>query len=229
MRVSVILPTMGRAEQALRCIERMRATAGHPFELVVVVEVDETGYRYLRERLSQDDIVLFRAEHKGPVYGWNEGAAAASGGALMLAGDDLEPEDGWLTTALSHFSDTVGFVGLNDGYWDGEQHFATHFLATRDHLMRVQGGCLAIPVYKHYSFDVEMTFRARAAGEYAWARDAVVRHDHPYWGTRQWDDTYLRGKPWAALDKKLFYRRQTAGWPTDYEPILVQDEENQSV
>ena len=63
MRVSVILPTMGRAEQALRCIERMRATAGHPFELVVVVEVDETGYRSLRARLSEDDIVLFRAAH----------------------------------------------------------------------------------------------------------------------------------------------------------------------
>lgn len=218
--VSVIMPTMGRAEQALRCIYHLHETAGHPFELVVVVEADPDGWNYLAGKPGID-ILSYREEHRGPVAGWNEGAQLASGDVLALVADDLAAGEDWLAIALGYLGNGVGFVGFNDGHRHAvKEKNATHFLATRDHLRRVQNGVMAIPVYRHYGFDNEMTERAMAAGEFVWAEDALLRHDHPQWGSREWDETYQAGKPWRERDRELFFKRKDTGFPDDFEPIL---------
>lgn len=222
MRTSVIMPTMGRPMQAVRCIERLvETTAGHDVEVIVVVEVDEAGANTIRQ--FSGATVHFRAEHRGPVYGWNEGALLATGDALFLGADDLQWGDGWLDAMLEAMHSrepAFGFVGANDGHRDAEKEMATHYLATREHLARVQNGCFALPVYKHYGFDWEMSIRAREAGDFVWARAAMVTHMHPQWKTAEWDETYTKAWPHRKIDTALFYERQAAGWPDNFKPIL---------
>jgi glycosyltransferase involved in cell wall biosynthesis len=222
MKVSVIMPTMGRPTQAYQVVRRLQETCqGQDVEIIAVVECDPETSEMLGA--ISGPRVISRAEHRGAIYGWNEGAQRATGDVLVLAADDLEWPDGWLARALNYLV-RADFVGFNDGHRDGDSEGATHFMATRRHLIEVQGGVLAIPVYGHYGFDYEMTRRAQRAGRYVWARDLPIPHRHPQWRTALWDATYQASLQWRVADRELFYRREAAGFPNDYESVLSTDE-----
>lgn len=219
MKVSVLLPTMGRPAQAVRCVNRLFETVrGLDVECVCVVECDPRSADRLRKETRAR--VIERSEHRGPVYGWNEAAAAATGDVFVLAGDDLDWQDGWLHRALSHLTPQCDFVGLNDGHRDGNVEMATHFLVTRQHCIEVQGGVMACPHYHHYALDDEATDKARRAERYVWAQDALVPHKHWQWQTAQDDATYQKAREWKQRDGEMYRMRKVAGFPHDWEPLF---------
>jgi glycosyltransferase involved in cell wall biosynthesis len=222
MKVSAILPTMGRPAQALACIRRMFETA-ESCDLECIAVVEHAGDLPAEAAEMPNVTVVVSSLHRGPVSAWNEGLIMADGDAFVTAGDDLWWHDGWLVAALAHMTDTLDFVGLNDGHYPPQAPWApwaTHFLATRRHLIEVQNGVLAIPVYRSWCTDMEMCRRAQRAGRYVMALDAVAEHRHPDFGTASMDDTYRAGYPWHQQDIALYNRRTLAGFPDDFNPVL---------
>lgn len=227
MLVSIILPSTGRHKQLVACIEQMFATCqGLDVELVCVIENDLISKRKaeaLAKRLPVT--VIYRQEHKGPVYGWNQGAAAAHGDAFVLAGDDLWAHEGWLEEALNRLElrGGAGLVGFNDLHktLDPNTDWWDHFLVTRDYCIEGWGGVFCVPHYKHYCLDIEAGRRARRDGMAIYAPKAVLEHRHFSFGAAPRDATYNLGIGAHITDWQTMELRQTMRWPTDYEGFLT--------
>lgn len=222
MKIAVILPTMNRPNQAVRCIQELyRSVNGHEesVECLAVVEQDLTSAeRIMHETPAR---VLFRHEHKGAVYGWNEGARRSSwADAFILAADDISwPEEGWIPHLISLVKPGVtDFIGFNDGHRDGWTDSTAHFLATRQHCQEVQGGVFLCPHYLHYGCDNEAADKARGSGRFHWAEDILLDHMHPQWGTAEPDPTYGKTRAWAKKhDGEIYNRRKDQNFPVDWE------------
>lgn len=65
------------------------------------------------------------------------------------------------------------------------------------------------PGYAHWFVDDELVGTAKHRGAWAFCRDAVIEHHHPYWhpGEVAWDSTYALGEAHAAEDAELFKSR----------------------
>lgn len=218
--VSVILPSRGRPEQAARCVERARATArGYDLEVIGIADADPATAAALAGVADQ---MLALPERVGPIAGWNLGAAAASGAVLVLGADDLWWFHGWIGEMLermNEFPGGDGMVGFNDLAQNGNE-LATHFAVSRQFAIEHFGGVLVCPHYQHYCVDNEATARGQRAGRYVWAQNAVTEHRHPVWRKARMDATYAERQPLLQADFELFQRRQAAGFPDDFEPVL---------
>jgi GT2 family glycosyltransferase len=73
MRISVVVPTRGRAEALTRCVAALE-TQTVPVEILVVED----------------------AEGRGPAWARNEGVRRARGEVICFTDDDCEPETGWV-------------------------------------------------------------------------------------------------------------------------------------
>lgn len=217
MSVCVVMPTMGRTEQARACVARICDTA--PQAAVVVVTRDN---REVFESTGLPGQVRYcdAADELTAVQKWNYGLKCALGfDAYVLGADDLWPQDGWLDAALEAASLGFGFVGLNDCHTDGAQ-LATHFLVTRDFIASHLGGVLCVPHYRAWYLDVEATARAKRAHQFAYAVNARVDHRHVHWGKAEMDETYRRGYAVHRYDMLIHAARERAGYPNDYVPII---------
>lgn len=137
---------------------------------------------------------------------------------MVLGADDLYWNDGWLEEALAVLpEDGYGFVGLNNGKHTDPDHYAEHYLVSRDYAADHWGGVLACPHYHHYGLDPEASALARRDGVFYWAWKAIVEHRHYKYGFKAKDETYRLGDPFRQIDKDLYTQRKAAGFPIDYE------------
>ena len=218
MTTSVLLATTGRPEMALRCVEGIRETA--VVEIVASVDADPKTARLLAPLV---DTLCVCPDYRGCSRAWNDALREATGENLVLAGDDLIWDEGWLENALAHLSelpDGWGVVGFNDGHTNGED-YSTHYLVSRRFITEVLGGVIAWECYRHSFNDVEMTERAKAAGRYVWAEDAHVHHDHWLFGDRPQDATDQKNLGGHPQSERIFKQRQAAGFPNDYEAAIT--------
>lgn len=217
LKVSIVIPTHGRAEQAVKCINQLFETVkGH--EVEVIVCSDDT--------MIEDDRIKMVVTEGKAIEGWNKGLTQATGDAIVLAADDLWFTPGWLDAALKGLlglPEHSGLVGFNDGATKGK-NFATHYLMTRDYIERFNGGVLACPAYQHNFIDVEASARAQLAGRYHYAEDAIVEHRHYLWGKADKDETYQLTEGTFLPDQETFRQRAAAGFPDDFEPVLLSRE-----
>jgi glycosyltransferase involved in cell wall biosynthesis len=170
--------------------------------------------------------MLIFEDWKGPVRAWNAGLAQATGEYLVFGADDLWFHEGWLPLALDaleEIRDRNGLVGFNDGITDGSKE-CTHFLMTREFCRDYHGGVLAFPSYRQYWTDVESYYRATGFDRYRWASGSKVEHLHHLWGKSTNDHTYQKANPYFDRDKRAFERRQTRGFPNDFEPVVIPDQ-----
>ena len=139
----------------------------------------------------------------------NMGVAATFEPLVFLGADDLHFRDGWLTAALKKLE---GVVGVNDLIRRRRrQNHATHFLLTRDYAQLPTIDDHAGPLstaYHHNFVDDELIATAKSRGVYAYAKSAVVEHQHPMMRTAPLDDTYRRGLSRFEDDKQTFNQRR---------------------
>ena len=219
MKVSIITPSTRRPEQLRACMDRLiETTKDNDVEIICVIDDCPASVAALE---GLPIIVIDNPKHKGAAACWNQGSLVATGEAFVLGADDVIYHDGWLDAALVALAKMggSGMVGLNDTKVP-EHAFATHHLMTRDFIIEHMGGCFVIPVYRHQFIDLEATARARRAGRYIWARDAIVEHRHPAHKTAPDDLVYRLGGSFHAQDRITYQARLAAGWPDDFEPIL---------
>lgn len=217
-RASVLLPTTGRPDRAEACIRNLRDTAY--VEVICAVDADPESALRLAPLV---DKLLVSVDYRGCSRAWNDCLAEATLDPIVFAADDLVWGDGWLDASLdklSEFPDGWGLVGFNDGHWDGHT-LATHYLMSRRFIVEVLGGVVAWDWYRHSFNDLEVNERAKAAGRFAWAEDAVVTHEHWTFGSRPKDDTDTRTLGDHSAAEAKYKERRAAGFPCDYEPVLT--------
>lgn len=216
MKIVVVFPTLGRTDQATRCLMRLRSTAPS----VDAIALTETEPNLLRERTGfaviETDPILTAVQK------WNVGARVAVGmGAthLVLGADDLWWGDGWLDEAMAKLVGDVEVVAFNDLQYNG-MTLGTHYLVTSRFCREQIGGVLACPHYRSWGLDAEMTDIAKRAGRYVWAERAVVEHRHPNANKSLTDLTYERGRPLHPYDLLMYNHRKEQGFPIDYAPAF---------
>jgi glycosyltransferase involved in cell wall biosynthesis len=203
---------------AERCVRSIKDTTD---DVQIVAAVDKDGDTAIRLH-ELGCLVDYAADYRGCSRAWNDALAHSTGDPVVLAADDLEFQPGWLDAALrtlDRFPGGWGLVGFNDGHTDNRD-FSTHYLASRRLIVEVFGGVIAWEHYRHSFNDVEATERAKAAGRYAWAEDAHVRHQHWLFGDRPKDDTDTRNLPAHAASERTYRERAAAGFPNDFEPAI---------
>lgn len=217
--ISILLATTGRPDMAVRCVESIRgSTSGHDVEVVCAVDADPES----AERLAPlVDLLLVSPHYRGCSQAWNDCLREAQGDPLVLAGDDLLFQLGWLDAALEAHADHPDFlIGFNDGHWDGNTGLSTHYLMSRKFIVEVLGGRVAWP-YVHSFNDAEACGRARRAGRYYWAEEARVHHDHWLFGNRAKDATDTRNLGGHPESERLFKQREAEGFPDDLEAVIT--------
>jgi GT2 family glycosyltransferase len=224
--VSVLLATTGRHAVIPGYVENLAATTeGHAVELVVAVDSDVDTLRALTGMHTPGRLTValdYSPVYRGCSRAWNDALAMSTGDPVVLAADDLEWQPGWLDAALKtldQFEDGWGLVGFNDGHWGAE--LSTHYLMSRRFVIEVLGGVIAWDAYKHSFNDREANERARAAGRYAWCKDAHVHHRHWLFGGRDQDQTDTRLLGHHPESERAYQQRVAAGFPNDYEAVIT--------
>jgi len=218
--VSVLLATTGRPDMAEACVSRvLQTTEGHEVEVVAAVDADPVTADRLLELGAE---VAYSPTLRGPSRAWNAALGKARGDQLVLAADDLEWGEGWLTEALAAlegFPGGWGFVGFNDGHWGAE--LSTHFLVSRRLIVEEFGGVIAWECYHHSFNDLEANERARRAGRYVWCEGAFVYHRHWIFGERPQDETDARLLGLHEESERRYHERRAAGFPNDFEAVIA--------
>lgn len=223
-KISVIIPSMFRANQFRECIKRVQETTQN-FDIEMIVVVDGRCEDTLYEAMLLPNVLtIFNERHLGAIKSWNRGLRVSSGDIIVAIGDDCFCWDHWLDEALAVLEtlpNQSGVVGLNAVYDDGYRaDHCSHFLTTRRCIKEVLGGCLFYECYHHFFSDNETLQRARRVNQYAAATEAKVEHRHYRLGKAPNDPVYTLPLCWAEEDKALFARREIAGFPNDFEAII---------
>lgn len=225
IQIAAIMPCRGRAEQTVRNVRRLLATAGDvAWRLVLVCDGDQEVYNTLsmasvRDKLPGDHLVeVIGPNQSGKIpqhgyWGAMKLGAMVYPDAPLLCGlaNDLLPGKDWLARAVAEyrccFGDGDGLMGFNDGIHAFEH--SPHFLISR-RLLQHYGGW---PVWYQHNFgDLELCTRAREDSRYGKASWAVLYHDHWLTGNKP-DAVYAEGMASNDADRRLFDQRRAAGWP----------------
>jgi len=225
MRTALILPTLGRPDQAAKCVEQLLLTSSADVVLVMpVTEVLLPTWQETYKHLLTEPRVIRACYIYGSLNAseaWNYGLSDAPDyDAYFLAADDIWAQDGWFDEVLRvHKATGAGMVGINDMHSDGSI-MATHYWMTRQFIVEHNGGVMSCPWYRSWCMDLETTERAKRANTYAWAQHAKVDHRHVHWGAAPMDGTYAFAKPRHIYDQVVCDYRRRNGWPDDFEAVI---------
>ena len=221
MKVTVLMPTKGRAKQMRRNVMQLLL---HPLPesvevLTLVLAVIEGDVDTMQEAadlasLWMESDVTIQLVVRDPgstcVNGFNMAYLSHRGLAdwYVLGADDQVYQENWLQAALD-VADATGaaVIGMNDGHTPLEQ-YAPHFMVSSQYIEIYQDGWMVPPVYQSWWFDREICERANLAGLYAPAWESMVEHCHPDWGTAEMDDTYQEAWPTHDKDFRLYLSRK---------------------
>lgn len=211
-RTAVIVPVLGRPQNAAPFMESLRASTGLA-DVYVIAERDDP------ETAAAWKAVKAHVLYGGRTFAEKVNAAYKAIGQhtpwLFLCGDDVRFHAGWLDHA-QHTARTLGaaVIGTNDlanpRVMAGEH--GTHLLVSRDYVAEVGAswdgpGVVCHEGYSHWFVDDEIVTAAKQRGVWASALGSVVEHLHPIAGKAADDDTYARGRRRAAADQTLFASR----------------------
>lgn len=221
MNIAAIMPCRGRAEQTVRNVRRLLATAGcDEWTLLLPIDRDRVVEQVLLQfdTREQPDVlprvyIPFARNERGGYWRVLKQAQGFVPDAthLINLANDLIPGQHWLRRAVegyqTHFGEQPGMLGFNGDSWAVEH--SCHFLISRTLLERYGGW----PVWYDHNFgDTELCQRAIADGVYAKAPWALLFHDHPYFGGDN-DGVYAEGRARADTDERLYLERKRLGWP----------------
>jgi len=220
-----------RPKRAVDTIRQTLATSqGYSLELIIVTEnpaVRDAVSAFLRG-YDGDNLdsfqALYQEQERVAAQYWNDGLRVSRGEYVAIWNDDLWPHPGWLDRAMPYFDrfpGRVGYVGFNDLIHDGNLLTAV-YIAHRQYIIEYQGGVLGYPHYKKQFIDTESWARARKAGLWVWAEDAIVEHLHPCVGKREMDQYDQLNAEAFAGDWKTYREHEALGFPDDFEPVITQ-------
>jgi len=135
---------------------------------------------------------------------------------IFQAAEDVEFTPGWAEEALATAAARSALVvGTNDGFNPAvvKGNHSTHTLIARSYCdspgASMDGpGTVFSREYRHQFCDNELIGVAKSRGVWAFARGALVRHNHPCWGHVETDAIYELGNSFFEQDRLIFNRRR---------------------
>lgn len=222
-KTSILLPSAYRSARLELALESLFKTLDdNDVEILVSCVHDDADSLRVVQRYPINTIWLReRADYeRGAIWAFNKLAELATGDVLADVDDDQIFHPGWLTNALRELDRLGGGVmAFNDLKSDGND-YAAHFIVSRDFLRQHMGGTLWPPMYKSWWCDRELSDKAKAAGLYAWAQDAIVEHNHWSFNLSEMDETYSAGKQYHDIDRELWQTRAAQGYPVIWQGVL---------
>lgn len=215
--VAVVVPVLGRPQNAAPFVESLRASEADSARLYVVADEDDTDT--ITAWLATGTRVIVRAGSRGTfAEKVNLGFARTDEPWLFLVGDDVVFHPGWLQAARSvERTSKAKVIGTNDLANPRVQSgtHAVHFFVERRYVLdrgaSFDGpGVLAPECYRHCYVDDEIVLVARLHDLWSPCLTAVVEHRHPVWGTAPDDATYELGRRRKRLDEMTWDARLAA-------------------
>lgn len=220
----VLVPVLGRPQNAAPLVESFldaRTVDSHLMFLCSPEDASQIAACRDAQDLDNYSVTVVTVDHEpGPgdfARKINGGYRLTAAPFIFQAADDVVFCPGWdraaMFTADLH---GAGVVGTND---HGNPrvmrgHHSTHSLIRRAYV-ETQGGSLDGPGivfhegYGHQWVDTELVELAKSRGQFAFAADSAVCHEHPFWDkTVPDDDTYRKGQASAQADHRLYQRRR---------------------
>jgi GT2 family glycosyltransferase len=121
--ISVIIATVGRAEQLHASLAAYEALAAEtpPFEVVVVLDGEEPDSRAACERPRRFPVRVMSQRRAGNGPAKNRGARAASGGLVVFLNDDTRPDPGCLVAHAATQQQFGPCIAAGRVEWDPEK------------------------------------------------------------------------------------------------------------
>lgn len=218
MKVSIIVPTLGRPDAIGRLVANLRDTTPPVYRLCFVVDPDDEASHQALSRLGPAPEVLV-VDHGGSYpRKINAGAAATDEALILPTADDVIFHRNWYEVSLARFKRSVQVVGTYDltPATVAGRH-ATMPIVTRRYV-RDSGaaygekGVVFHAGYHHNFVETELWQLACSRGVAVFERGAVIEHRHPAWGTAEVDDTYRKGSMVGWDDDRALFERRCARW-----------------
>jgi glycosyltransferase involved in cell wall biosynthesis len=212
--VDVIVPVLGRSQNAAPFVESLRASTDRA-TIWVVVQAEDKETREAWLSADVDELVWATAEQVSFAQKVNLVFAAenwANAPWLFLCGDDVRFHPGWVEAALV-MSENADVIGTNDLGPGVDETFSPHLLINRVYVEERGAswdgpGVVCHEGYRHNYVDVEIIAVARQRGVWAMAMDSVVEHLHPFNGKGEDDATYRLGQSFVDADAAVWRERQ---------------------
>lgn len=211
-RVTVIVPVLGRPQNAEPFMRSLRASTGLADVLMAPSPGDEPSIDAWLDADMEVQVSLAVANTFAEKI--NAAMAEVKTDWIFITGDDVRFYPGWLDHAL-HVAKMTGaqVVGTNDlgnpRVMAG--HHATHLLISTEYIRKVgaswEGPGVVCGPYRHWFVDDEIVMAAKQRGVWAFAAASHVEHLHPLWKKGEVDDTYILGQQHVDEDRKMFEQR----------------------
>jgi hypothetical protein len=223
---AIIVPVLGRPQNAKPFMESLRASGAPMAKVYAVTDHDdrETAEAWAdagAEVLIYDgaEVLIYDFEDDPGTFAEkvNYGYGRTDEPWLFLAGDDVQFHPGWLDHAQHASRDGAHVIGTNDlhnpNVVAGEH--ATHMLIRRNYVDERGAswdgpGVVCHEGYGHWFVDNELVTVAKQRGVWTFAKHSKVEHLHPLWGLAENDATYELGQSKVEADKALFLDRVAA-------------------
>ncbi|MEP0872333.1 FkbM family methyltransferase [Trichocoleus desertorum AS-A10] len=222
--ISLLCPTRGRPDKALRLVLSVLKTAHHPerVEVLFYVDTDDSTKLDYVEQLKAHKTELNRLkqcflmvnEPIGVSKAWNALATASQGDLLVMAADDQIYNDaGWdtrLDQETAKFPDEIFCMWFNEGHW-GEK-LCTFPIVSRKWCLTL--GYFITGIFECLYDDLWIMDIAKRVGRLHYIPDVLTEHLHWGYGKAEIDSTYefkqvdSQGnlKPAVRRDMDLFGR-----------------------
>ena len=223
--ISVLIPVLARPQNAQPVVDSIRAHTTVEHEIIFICSAGDRSEQDACLNTDAQVIVCDWAAGPGDAAKkWNLGFAHSKGEFVFCAADDVEFTPGWDTEALRVAESTgASVIGTNDDanpLVKRGKH-STHTMVRRsyaeEHGLTWDNipGLIYCEEYDHQSIDQELVYLARERGIWAFARNSVVKHNHPiYDKTVRRDSTYDKALARGHEDLMLFRERLRTLSPT---------------
>ena len=219
--VSIIIPVRSRVEKLINLIGMIRKNTHYkPYEIIVVADKDDHKIQGLIHDKEMKDVHWLVRERDGYVRKTNAGFKVAKGKYFQVFGDDVEPQEYWLTNALlcfkKAFPDGIGVLAMDDGQY--QHKLAIHPFVSRKWINAYQHGkWFQWPEYIHWHGDLELTLVAKAMKKFVYCPKARAPHIRAMKiGERDMQWWYVHMNFWTR-DSSIFEARGARGFP-EYGP-----------
>lgn len=204
--VAILIPVLGRPHRVKPVLEGFRTTAPDCAVYFITDRTDKAEQRAIVE--AGGKMFLFNGGFASKV---NYGVRRTDEPLILIVGDDVEPQPGWLEAAKAHLGNGIHVVGINDLIErPNRPEHAVHFLITREYAMlgtfdEQIGPCCEN--YQHWFIDDELIATANFRNAYVYAEDSRIKHLHWMNGTADDDEVYQKGRMSNRIDNHMFHRR----------------------
>jgi len=212
MKISIIHPTRGRKEQALKTMAKWLFNADSPYEIEYIfsTDIDDTDkwcsqiaimpkFIYSSETKY---IPVLRKNNRSAIEAIDKAVQICTGDLFIVISDDFDCPEHWDTLLLNELKDKQDFLLKTD---DGLQPTLVT-LPILDRVYYNRFGYVYHPDYKHLFSDQEMTAVALMIGKYI-KSDLVFPHNHYSTGKFQKDEISVRNDLTWRQGETLFNER----------------------